>query len=234
MEQTTTFASHIKYAAIVAAFGVVATFFTHAAVEPQITHSQETASTTFAIYQTITDETSFATEAPNVVMAGDIAGLTGGQATGTTQFKVRTNNAAGYFVEIAFFDNGNDHAMMGNISLGDEIRNYSGDNGALPSRGYQASPTQAEFAYSVNSSSSIDTAIAFRNGGGVCGSGVIDSFQCWKAPSTTAYEIARRTGPATTGATTSVQFTVSVPSGATPAPNSETYTATATLSLFTI
>ena len=234
MERSTNIATHVKHSAIIATAGVVLTFLTLVAIEPQITHSQVQDTSEFTIQQTITGETSFSTPAPDVVMSGNIAGLTGGNATGTTQFAVRTNNASGYFVEIEFFDNGSDHAMMGDINFGDEIRNYSGDNGLLPSNGFAPSATQAEFAYSVNSSSSPDTAAAFRNGGGACGVGGTDDFSCWKAPSSTAFEIARRAGPASNGATTSVQFVVNVPSGASPAPNAETYTATATLSLFNI
>lgn len=231
MNQTSSVYNHIIYAAIAAIVGVSLVFFAHVVIEPQITHSQE-ATEEFTIRQTITGETSFNLIPADVVMDGTIAGLTGGQATGTTQFAVRTNNATGYHVEIAFEDNGSDHAMMGDENFGDEIRNYSGDDGALPSNGFSPSGTVAEFAYSINSSSSPDTAVAFRNGGAACGSGATDNFECWKAPSTTPFEIARRSSPASDGATTSIRFTVSVPSGATPAPNAETYTATATLSLF--
>ena len=224
---------HIIYAGALAAVGVVLTFLTHAAVEPQITHSQEVASSTFTIQQTITAESSFLVEPADVSMVGDINGVTGGQATGTTQFVVQTNNAAGYYVEIDFFDNGTDGAMLGDSSASEALRDYGGDL-AEPTFGYTAS-TAAQFAYTVTSSSTLDTDASFRNDTSSCGGGGFDGDPCWMSPSTTAFRIVERDGsPAVTGATSTVQFNVTVPSGATPVPSAETYTATATLSLFNL
>jgi len=225
--------NHIVYAASIAGLGLVLTFFTHTVIEPQITHSQ-VATSTFTIQQTFTAESSFFVDPSDVTMVGTINGLTGGQATGTTDFSVLTNNAAGYYVEISFADADADgESMQGSISSGGEIRDYSGDVGGEPSFGFTAS-TAAQFAYTVSSDDPNDTDQSFYNNGAACNTGFIQTVPCWKAPATSGFQIVRRTGSATTPATSTITFSVDVPSSATPTPLAETYTATATLSLYNI
>ena len=90
----------------------------------------------------------------------------------------------------------------------------------------------------MQSDSPGDTDLSFFHpaGAGDCGDPGANSQAdvCWKAPSTTAYTIVERTGPAITGATSTVIFNVTVPNAATPVPEADTYTATATLSLITL
>jgi hypothetical protein len=202
------------------------------ALEPQISRAQVDTSNDFFIRQTITGETSFLVEPTNVNMSGSISGISGGSATGTTQFSVISNSSTGYRVEIDFFDNGGDHAMLGDIDGGEEIRDYAAGAGT-PTPNMTAS-TAAQFAYSVHSSSSQDTADEFWYNAGACntGSGSVHGM-CWKSPSTSPVEIVNRnfaTGGA--GATSTLIFKVNVPAGANPVPTTQTYTATATLSLF--
>lgn len=200
-------------------------------LEPQITHSQ-----TFTVSQTITAESSFLVAPTDVTMDGAIAGISGGQATGSTQFVVQTNNAAGYYVELAFFNNGTNEAMIGDLTASEAIRDYGGDVSSEPSRGYTSS-SAAQFAYTVVSSTTADTDDSFFHpvGAGVCGtSGVTQADTCWKAPDTTGFRIVERNSSAFDGATSSIIFNVTVPSGPVPVPSAETYTATATLSLFNL
>lgn len=199
------------------------------AVEPQIGRADE--SVDFTIRQTITDETSFIVDPTNVTMSGGgISGITGGTATGTTQFVVRSNNATGYSVTIDFFDNGTPEAMLGDIDGGEEIRDYALGAGT-PTYNLTAS-TAAQFAYSVHSSSSADTAAPFWNNGSACNAGAGSTFgKCWKSPSTSPVEVVDRTVSASNGATSTLVFKVNVPSGAVPTPTAQTYTATATLSV---
>ena len=238
MKTTSNIYQHIIYSAVIAGLGVLLTLFMHLTIEPQITHSQ-TATSTFAVYQTITGESSFAVEPSDITMVGSIAGLTGGQSTGTAEFSVLSNNVNGYYVELDFFDNSSEHAMSGNVTASEALRNYGGDDTSsstniLPSLDYSASGS-SQFAYTVSSDNPTHTAQAFLNNGVACGTGGSQDLEnCWKAPSTTAYEIVRNTGPAPTWATSSVIFNVTVPSGANPTPSAETYTATATLSLFNL
>jgi len=231
---TTSFIHSAAYAVIAATIAVsllAAGFF---AFEPRISHGQVASDTAdFYIRQTITDETSFLTNPTNVTMVGDLNGVTGGTATGTTYFRVSSNNATGYYVEIDFFDNAGANAMYGDVTGSESLRDYSGDVAGQPSYNFTAS-TAAQFAYTVYSSTTADTAGSFLNDTADCNVSTTQTpGKCWKAPSTSGFRIVDRDSSASTGATTTIQFKVHVPSGATPIPSAETYTATATLSVFT-
>lgn len=225
------FITTINRAAILGITAVAGFAILFGILEPQITHSQVDTSE-FIIRQTITAESSFLVEPADVTMNGSINGVTGGQATGTTQFVVQTNNGSGYYVDISFFNNGTNEAMVGDVTASEAIRDYGGDVVGEPSFGYTAS-TAAQLAYTVMSSSTLDTDASFRDTGAACGAGANEG-NCWKAPEVSAFRIVERGSSAITGATSSVQFNVSVPSGATPVPSAETYTATATLSLYNL
>jgi hypothetical protein len=206
---------------------LTASFFV---VEPQIGRADE--SVDFRIRQTITDDTSFYVDPTNVTMQGGISGLTGGTATGTTGFVVRSTNASGYTVSISFFDNAGAYAMRGDEDSGAQIRDYAAGAGT-PTFNLTAS-TAAQFAYSVHSSTTADTAAAFKYSGSTCNSGSSNTAgKCWKSPLTSATQVINRTSAATTGATSTLYFKVHVPSSANPTPTAQTYTATATLSVVT-
>lgn len=220
--------------AVLAAVVVVALVFgSFMLAEPRITYGQsDTAS--FYIRQTITDETSFILEPANVVMQDTgINGISGGNATGTTQFAVRSNNPDGYYINIRFFDNAGPYAMRGDVDGDDAIRDYT-DNAGEPTFGF-TTQAYAQFAYTVSASTSADIDDSFKHTGGNCNQngGDTDPLTCWKGPATTDFRIIDRTGADPTGATSTLTFKVNVPAGATPPPTAQTYTATATLSLFT-
>lgn len=216
--------------AIVAALlGVTLLATSFFVVEPRIGHGAE--SVDFKIRQTINDETSFTVDPTDVTMAGGgISGLTGGTATGTTGFVVRSTNTSGYSVTIDFFDNAGSYAMRGDEDGGQQIRDYAAGSGT-PTLNLTAS-TAAQFAFSVHSSSSADTAAPFWTDNSTCSSGTGSAAgKCWKLPGTTPIEVVDKTSASPTGATSTLFFKVHVPSGATPTPTAQTYTATATLSV---
>ena len=241
MNTVTHFANQVTYAAALSVATLAFLFVALMAAEPQITHSQVTTEE-FSIQQTITAESSFSTPPADVVMNGSINGLTGGQATGTSQFVVLTNNAAGYRVDISFEDNGSPNAMLGDISGNQNLRDYDDDDLATaanpgnpePSRGYTASTTAGQFAYTVTSSSTFDTDQSFFHNGSECNAGIDQSAVCWKSPDVADFTIVQRGSSALTGATSTIIFNVTVPATPTAVLEAETYTATATLSLFNL
>ena len=224
--------------ALAASITIIAmAFFSFTLAEPQISRAADT--DTFYIRQTITDETTFLVSPTNVDMAGSLNGITGGNATGTTQFVVQSNNATGYLVTIAFEDNAGLYAMRGDVTGSAAIIDYENDVANEPSYEFGTTTSAAVFAYTVTSSTTDDTDDSFSNNTvNACNSAGTDwtADICWKAPTSTtgsAYSIVDRDSSATNGATTTIKFKVHVPAGASPVPSAETYTATATLSVFT-
>lgn len=203
-----------------------ATFFM---AEPTVSRGQSDTAQ-FYIRQQITGESSFLVDPTNIAMNGSITGITGGQATGTTQFVVLSNNSSGYYVDISFDDNGTEEAMLGEVSASEAIRDYTGST-TEPSRGYVAS-TSAQFAYTVTSSTTADTDQSFFHDGSTCNASNQQTVTCWMTPTTSAFRIVDRSSAAVAGATSTLTFNVTVPSGATPTPVADFYTATATLSLY--
>ena len=228
---TNTLSQRISFAASAAIVLLALLCGSFFVLEPQISYGQSDTAD-FYIRQTIDDETSFLVNPNNVTMVSSISGVTGGNATGTTPFVVRSNNASGYYVEIDFFDNAGAYAMRGDEDGGAQIIDYAGDVGGQPSYNFTTNGS-AQFAYANYSSTTSDTDDSFLNNGSACNTGAGQTIgRCWKAPSTTGFRIVDRNTSATNGATSTLYFKVNVPSGASPTPTAQTYTATATLSVF--
>ena len=194
-------------------------------LEPAISLAQ---TSIFTIRQPVVGEISFTTSAANVTMAGSLAGLTGGNATGTTLVAVQTNSATGYNMTIAFTNN---PAMRGETTGSTAIGNYG--TTTEPTFNFFAS-TSAVFAYSVYASTTADLDQSFKSNGSACNTGAASTANtCWMGASTTAFMIVNRSTAATSSATTTIQFRVNIPNNPTPAVQSDFYTATATLTAVT-
>ena len=209
---------------MIAISGFLLLVLSFAVLEPAISLAQ---TSTFSVRQQVTSEVSFSTSAANVTMAGSLAGLTGGNATGTTLVAVQTNSATGYNMTIAFTNN---PAMRGETTGSTAIGNYG--TTTEPTFNFFAS-TSAVFAYSVYASTTADLDQSFKSNGSACNTGAASTANtCWMGASTTAFQIiARTTAATTTPATTTVQFRVNIPNNPTPAVQSDFYTATATLTV---
>jgi hypothetical protein len=215
-------------------------FISFSLAEPSITHGQAGPGPfDFTITQTIVDETSFLVAPNDVVTSGSINGVTGGTANGSTDFSIISNNSTGYVVSISFEDNGTDQTMIGDITGSEAIRDYDGTVAGEPSYGYNAS-SAAQFAYTVESLLDSDTDQSFLNVASICnpgtggnGNGATKADKCWMEPTVAPFQIVDRDSSAINGATSTIEFDITVPSGAVPVPSAETYTATATLTLVT-
>jgi hypothetical protein len=200
-------------------------------VEAQV--GQAATSGPFSIKTTITDEISFTTNAANVTATGSINGITGGTANGSTTVVVRTNDADGYNMSIAFFNNGTSETMRGDGSLSSSIHDYPSSAGQ-PTYVFSTASTSAVFGYTVSAADSSDVAQSFlHNGSNACntpaGTANATSTYCWMEPTVAGFEIIRTNGEATNGATSTIHFRIHVPNNPTPGLVADVYTATATL-----
>ncbi len=204
---------------------VAVTFFV---AEPKV--GQAVDSGPFTIKQTITGEISFTTNASNVTMSGNLNGVTGGTANGTTTAVVTTNNSAGYTMTIAFADNTTDNAMLGESTLSTAIRDYPASS-SEPTYGFYTASSSSVFGYSVTASTTSDLDASFKHdGASLCNTGsTVTPGVCWMEPKTSSFQIINRGTAATAGATTTISFKVHVPNAPSPVLVTDVYTATATL-----
>lgn len=223
-----TAATQALFLSVLAVAVVAVGFFV---AEPKV--GQAVVGTPFTIKQQITDEISFLVEASNVTMAGNLQGITGGTANGSTTAVVRTNSPTGYKMSIAFFDNTTPNAMMGSAStsFSESIHDYAAVANE-PTFAFSTASTSAVFAYTAMAASTNDLDQSFKNDGTTnCNTSTLrGSYDaCWMEPKTTGFDIINRTTAASAGATSTVYFRVHVPNNPSPALVAGFYTATATL-----
>ncbi|MCF7816120.1 MAG: hypothetical protein K9M10_00650 [Candidatus Pacebacteria bacterium] len=226
--------SHLLYSArnafvaavLILSLGVISFF----AFEPSI--GRAVTSGPFSVTQEITNEISFLVNATNVTMAGTIAGITGGYATGTTVAVVRTNNATGYNMTLGFSST---TAMKLN-NASSTISNYTPAVGGVPDYGWvdNSSGQAAEFGYTVRASTTSEVDPSFMsNGSTLCNTGTTESDnKCWLNPNNTPETIINTSG-SVAGSTTTIKFKVAVPNAPSPALPSGFYVATGTLTAVT-
>lgn len=236
--------NHVGHSILVTLASLLVLCSLYFMIEPQV--GRAITGTDFSIRQEIGAEISFLVQAANVTMfstsSSQISGITGGNATGTTQAVVLTNNATGYYMEIDFADPDGDGTIMRRDNGGTStasIKNYSTStpySGAVePGYAFSFSSTAAMFAYTVTASSADDIDQSFKSSGTTCNVGTNTTADtCWMTPSTTAFRIIQTSIAAPQGSTSTVKFRVYVPPNPNPGVDTGFYTATATLSAFNI
>lgn len=215
-----------EYPLAAALSGVLFLCGTFLLFEPQIGQSQ---TDEFLVSQSITGELAFVATAADVTMNGAIAGLTGGQATGTTMAVVRTSNPTGYNMTLVFSST----TAMKHSTASNTISNYTPATPGTPDFTFETNGTgqSAEFGYHVAASTTGEVDASFMNNGSACGVSTSETFErCWLNPSTTAERIINSSGPSS-ASTSTIKFRVSVPAGASPVVADGTYIATGTLTI---
>lgn len=210
-------------ATVAAVVCVALAFGAFLAVEPTV---GRTATDTFKITQVVTDETAFIVATNDVTMSPNLAGVTGGTASGSTTVRVRTNNSTGYSMTILFSTS---TAMHQNGGSG-VIANYSPASTTRADFAF-ASEVFSQFSYTVIASTSGDLPTYFRDNASICGAGAANTAStCWSNPSTTARQVILTSAATqTSGSTSTLAFRVNIPSNPIPTVPEGTYVATATL-----
>lgn len=222
-----TYSTVVTFASILLFLLLTSAAFLFFTLEPSIGHSQEV----FTVSQTITDEVSFRLIPADVTMAGSIAGLSGGFATGTTKTVVTTNDPQGYNMTLSFSTT---TAMHKNGVPSNVINNYTPSTVNIPDYNWvtNASGGAAEFGYTVMASTSAELNQSFKNNGSACNQsgGSSTLHKCWLNSSTTPKVIMSSAAPVAYS-TTTIKFKVAVPSNPSPVVPSGIYVATGTLTI---
>ena len=181
----------------------------------------------FTISQGVTAEVSFKTPATNVVMAPTIGGMTGGDATGTTQVVITTNDHLGYQMTIQASSSA---GMVGNVN-GGTIPAYVPSTPGVPDYNFTVPANGAYFGYTVEASTTADLTAFFKNNGTACNTGSSNGLgHCWLNATTTAFYLAdTSSATAASGSTTTLKFHVRIMSNPSPTIPDDTYVATTTL-----
>lgn len=205
------------------------------ALEPIVSRGQAT--DTFLVTQTIEGAIAIANSPiSDLAMTGNINGLSGGTAYGTTTVLVTTNNDNGYNLTIDFSST---TAMSRGLTGEARILNYVYSTGtANYPAGFDVTPVNAQFGFTVNASNTAEISSVFTGAAGTaCGTGAGTTFtlnDCWRGASTSdetadteLMNTSAPTGP--TGSTSTVTFRVTLPNGPNPVVPNGQYVATATL-----
>ena len=195
-------------------------------LEPNITSAITDEHT---VKQTITAEITFAAAANDITMAPELASVTGGTANGGTQFRIVSTNSTGFSVTI---NTDSDNGMEGEATSG-TIPHITPAVAGVPDYTFSAAPANtAEFAYTINSSTTGEITQPFRNNGAdTCGTGSTETeANCWLDATTTAFTIINRSTPTdASGATSTLNYRVIISANPSPSIPEDVYTATTTL-----
>ena len=199
--------------------------------EPAVSFAVANATSQFTVKQVINTEISFLTPGSNIVLAPSLGGITGGDATGTVQVVVLTNNRTGYNMTIMASSSGN---MVGEASSTNKIGAYTPAVGGTPDFNFTVAANGAEFGFTAAASTTADLALAFQQNGSSCGIAGSNSSlaHCWmnSTSTTPGTQVINTSGPTSySGSTTTLAFHVKIMPNPLPEIPNDTYTATTTL-----
>ena len=193
-------------------------------LEPAVVAGQGT-TREFTITQNISGEVSFVGEVDDVTMVGNVEGLSGGTALGSTTFQVNNNSATGYTVTIEFE---NPAAAMQQVNGTGTITNLGSDIREVFTDGVAAN--QARFGLTVEGDR---VAQSFGWNGSSCdndgspGNGI----NCWVLPDTSSALVIVDGEGVAFAEEHVLHFQVHVNENPSPALEAGNYTATATLTV---
>jgi len=205
-----------------ATLALILIFLTFFSLEPTVGRA---IATNIKQTQVVNAEISFLATS-SITMLPQIAGITGGNSSGSSTVRVLTNNTTGYNITIAFSST----TAMTRNGAGGSIRNYNPTTINVPDFTF-ANEVFGQFAYTIRASTTADMDQSFKDSGAACNTSTADApTKCWLNPSTTAKTIVNRTtATLASGATTTIGFRVNIPSNPVPSIQQGTYVATATL-----
>lgn len=146
------------------------------------------------------------TDASDVTLLPAIGGLTGGTSNGSTSVVVLTDSPSGYELTIS----AESSPAMQNDSY--SIADYVSTVDPAADFSFVTTASDAQFGFSPEGD---DIVVAFKDNGGTCGVGGLDTIlSCWQGLSTSEIVIAQGASNQPSGATTTLNFRVGVGSSA--------------------
>lgn len=173
-------------------------------------------------YQQMQESVIAVVPASNVTMSPNIGGVTGGTSNGSTNFRVTTDNSAGYTATITA------SSSPALVSALDSFADYV-PSGAVPDFTFVNAATNSSFAFTAEGT---DIDQRFKdNGSGTCGVGSGDvTLSCWDGLSTSPKTINTRTSANhSSGIVTTLNFRAA--SGSNHIQVDGVYTATTTITV---
>ena len=185
-----------------------------------------------AVTQDVSDEISLTSPA-DVNMSASIPGVTGGSATGSATWTVKTNNNTGHKVEL---ETTTAPALQGTTE-GDSFADYTEAAANVPDYAWAVAESDAEFGYTILPETPADADQSFKDDGANCNVATNnpDGTKCWIgfAGAATKEQIVNRTSETDVGGETiQVNFKAEMNGPATDADGfliEDVYTATITL-----
>lgn len=172
--------------------------------EPMVANG---AADSITVTQSVTSEVSLSSPA-DVTMSPGILGMTGGSATGSATWTVKTNDTSGFNLKIKSdaancLRNGSDH-----------FDDYTEASAGVPDYSWIAT-TISGFGYTVETATPGDTVAAFRDNGTACNTGALNTAdKCWDGLSTTdATIVSRNSITSSSGEAETVKFKSELASG---------------------